>query len=162
MSQGCCFRRYSLLNAACLPLPALGDSRSKISVVYSPHRVKRQLGLDQGVPASSDHSDPFLLHRVFWSNDNVPNGIRPLVLAGKRRVGGFSPGYQAYWNHCLASFREFQSSHCDRLPPSTARHVGLVSEEKAIPLSEKRNLPFIPKSGDIHGEFPKMRQRPGT
>ncbi|PQM42180.1 uncharacterized protein Pyn_23293 [Prunus yedoensis var. nudiflora] len=26
MSQGCRFRRYSLLNAACLPLPTLGDS----------------------------------------------------------------------------------------------------------------------------------------
>ncbi|KAL6284597.1 hypothetical protein ACE6H2_015526 [Prunus campanulata] len=162
MSQGCRFRRYSLLNAAHLPLPTLGDSHSEISVVYPPHRVRRQLGLDQGVPTNSNQGDPFLLHRVFWSNRNVPDGVRPHVLAGKKRVGGFSSGYQAYWNRCLASLREFQSSHCDRLPPSTAHHAGLVSEEKAIPLSVKRNLPFISKNGDIVWEFPKTRQRSGT
>ncbi|PQQ18433.1 uncharacterized protein Pyn_23527 [Prunus yedoensis var. nudiflora] len=162
MSQGCRFRRYSILNAARLPLPTLGDNRSEISVVYLPHRVRRQFGLDQGVPASSNQGDPFLLHRVFWSNRNVPDGVRSPFLTGKQRVGGFSPGYQAYWNRCLASLREFQSSHCDRLPLSTARHAGLVSKEKAIPLSVKRNLPFISKSGDIVGEFPKTRQRPGT
>ncbi|PQQ14514.1 uncharacterized protein Pyn_26596 [Prunus yedoensis var. nudiflora] len=162
MSQGFCFIRYSLLNAACLPLPTLGDSRSEISVTYSPHRVRRQLGLDQGVPANPDHGDPFLLHRVFWSNCNIPDSVRPPFLAGKRRVDGFSTGYQAYWNRCLASLREFQSSPCDRLPPTTARLTGLVSEEKAVPLSVKRNLPFISKSGDIVGEFSKTKQRSGT
>ncbi|PQQ18152.1 uncharacterized protein Pyn_34312 [Prunus yedoensis var. nudiflora] len=50
---------------------------------------------------------------------------------------------------------EFQSSPCDRLPPTTARLAGLVSEEKAIPLSVKRNLPFISKSGDIVGSSPR-------
>ncbi|PQM34100.1 uncharacterized protein Pyn_38058 [Prunus yedoensis var. nudiflora] len=162
MSQGSCFRRYSLLNAACLPLPTLGDSRSEISVVYSPHRVRRQLGLNQGVPANPNRGDPFLLHRVFWSNRNVLDSVRPPVLNGKRRIGGFSPSYQAYWNSCLASMREFQSSPCDRLPPTTARIAGLVSEEKAIPLSVKRNLPLISKSGDIFGELSKTKQGPGT
>ncbi|PQM42011.1 uncharacterized protein Pyn_17871 [Prunus yedoensis var. nudiflora] len=147
MSQGCCFRRYSLLNVACLPLPTLGDSRSEISVIYSPHRVRRQLGLNQGVPANPNHGDPLLLHRVFWGHRNIPDSARPPFLAGKRRIGGFSPGYQAYWNCCLASLHEFQSSPCDRLPLTTARLAGLVSEEKAIPLSVKRNLPFISKSG---------------
>ncbi|CAL9028697.1 unnamed protein product, partial [Prunus brigantina] len=115
----------------------------------------------EGVPISPNHSDPFSLHRIFWSDDNVSYGNRPLVLAGKGRVGGFSPGYQAYWNRCLANFREFQSSHYDKLLPSTARHVGLVSEGKAVPLSEKRNPPFISESGDIVGEFPKSRQKLG-
>ncbi|CAL2259060.1 unnamed protein product [Prunus armeniaca] len=65
MAQGCRFRKYALLNIAYIPLPTLGDSRSEISVVYSPHRVRRQFELDQGVPISLNHSDPFLLHRVF-------------------------------------------------------------------------------------------------
>ncbi|PQP91548.1 uncharacterized protein Pyn_07605 [Prunus yedoensis var. nudiflora] len=162
MPQGCCFRRYSLLNAACLPLPTLGDNRSEVSVTYSPHRVRRQLGLDQGVPNDPNHGDPSPLHRVFWSNRDIPGSVRPPFLAGKRRIGGFSPGYQAYWNRCLASMHEFQSSPCDRLTPTTARLAGLVSEEKAIPLSVKRNLPFISKSGDIVGEFSKAKQRPRT
>ncbi|CAL2259061.1 unnamed protein product [Prunus armeniaca] len=92
----------------------------------------------------------------------MPDDSRPLVLAGRGRVGGFLPSYQAYWNRCLASFREFQSFHYDRLLPSTARHAGLVLEEKAIPLSEKRNLPFISKCGDIVGEFSNSRQKLGT
>lgn len=130
MAQGCRFRRYSLLTIACLPLPTLGDSRSEFSMVYSPHMVRTQFELNQGMPIGPNHNNPFPLHR------------EELVAS------------QAYQNHCQASFREFQSSHCDRLLPSTARHTGLVSEEKAIPLSEKRNLPFISKSGDIVGNFP--------
>ncbi|CAL2229409.1 unnamed protein product [Prunus armeniaca] len=78
------------------------------------------------------------------------------------RIGDFSRGYQAYWNCYLASLREFQSFPGDRLPPTTTHLAGLVLEEKAIPLSKKRNLPFISKSGDIVGEFPKIKQKPGV
>ncbi|CAL9029468.1 unnamed protein product, partial [Prunus brigantina] len=162
MSQGGQFKKYALLNVTPIPLPTLGDSRSEISVPYLPHRVRRQFGLDQGVPSSPNHADPFALHRVFWSNDPIPNSCRPIVLASKRRIGGFSQGYQAYWNRYLASFCEFQSFLGDRLPPTTARLAGLVSEEKVIPLSQKRNLPFISKSGDIVGEFPKTKPKPGV
>lgn len=89
----------------------------------------------------------------------MSDGGRSLVLAGKERVGGFLKGYQIYWNHCLALFSRFHATHCDILLPSTARHAGLVSEEKAISLSEKQNLPFTPKSGEIIGEFSKFRQK---
>ncbi|CAL8154038.1 unnamed protein product [Prunus armeniaca] len=133
-SQSNQFKKYAMLNVAPIPLPTLGDSRSEISISYSPHWVRRQFGLDQGVPSSHNHADPFVLHRVFWSNNPIPNCCRPLVLASKRRIGGFSRGYQAYWNRCLASFREFQFFPGDRLPPTTARLAGLVLEEKAIPL----------------------------
>ncbi|CAL8087216.1 unnamed protein product [Prunus armeniaca] len=162
MSQGGQFIKYALLNVTPIPLPTLGDSRSEISVPYSPHRVRRQFGHDQGVPSSPNHADPFALHRVFWSNDLVLDNGGPFVLASRGRVGGFPSGYQAYWNRCLASFREFQSFPGDRLPHTTARLAGLVLEEKAIPLSQKRNLPFISKSGDIVGEFPKASPKPGT
>ncbi|CAL2229469.1 unnamed protein product [Prunus armeniaca] len=162
MSQSSQFKKYVMLNVTPIPLPTLGDSRSEISVPYSPYRVRRQFGLDQGVPSSPNHADPFVLHRVFWSNDPIPNCCRPLVLARKRRIGGFSRGYQAYWNRCLASLREFQSFLGDRLPPTTAHLAGLVLEEKAIPLSQKLNLPFISKSGDIVGEFPKTKPKPGV
>ncbi|CAL9011312.1 unnamed protein product, partial [Prunus brigantina] len=42
------------------------------------------------------------------------------------------------------------------------RLAGLVSKEKAIPLTKKRNLPFISKSGDVVGEFPKTSPKPRT
>ncbi|VVA39830.1 PREDICTED: LOC110767396 isoform X2, partial [Prunus dulcis] len=47
------------------------------------------------------------------------------------------------------------------LPPTTARLAGLITKEKAIPLSQKRNLPFISKSGDIVGEFSKVKPKSG-
>ncbi|CAL9018637.1 unnamed protein product, partial [Prunus brigantina] len=137
VSQSDQFRKYALLSAAPIPLPTLGDNRAEVSVTYSPHRVRRH-------------------------NDHIPASCRPIFLASKTRAGGFSRGYQAYWNRCLTSFREFQSSPGDRLPPTTARLACLVSEEKAIPLSQKRNLPFISKSGDIVGEFPKTKPKPGV
>ena len=34
-----------------------------------------------------------------------------------------------------------------------------MSEEKAISLSEKRNLPFISKSGEIVGDFSKLKRK---
>ncbi|CAL2229202.1 unnamed protein product [Prunus armeniaca] len=162
VSQSDQFRKYALLNVAPIPFPTLGDHCAEVSVTYSPHRVRRQFGLDQGVPSNPNHDDPFALHRIFWSNDHIPANCRPIVLASKARVGGFSRGYQAYWKRCLSSFHEFQSFPGDRLPPTTARYAGLVSEEKAIPLSQKRNLPFISKSGDIVGEFPKTKPKPGV
>ncbi|CAL2265915.1 unnamed protein product [Prunus armeniaca] len=130
ISQSGQFRKYALLNIAPIPLPILGDNRPEVSVTYSPHRVRRQFGLDQGVPSSPNHGDPFALHRVFWSNDHIPASCRLIVLASKTRVGGFSRGYQAYWNHCLASFREFQSFPGDRLPPTTARLTGVVRKRR--------------------------------
>ncbi|CAL2247372.1 unnamed protein product [Prunus armeniaca] len=135
MAQGRHFRKYALFNVACLPCPP------------------------QGVPISLNHSDPFTLHRDFWSRGNVPDGGRPFVLAGKERVGGFSKGYLVYWNYYLASFRNFHASHCNMLLPSTAPHASLVSEEKAILLSEKRKLPFTSNGGEIVREFSKLKKK---
>ncbi|CAL9001115.1 unnamed protein product [Prunus brigantina] len=53
----------------------------------------------------------------------------------------------------------FHATHCDRLLPTIVRHVLLVSEEKAISLSDKRNLPFTSKSGEIVGDFSKLKQK---
>ncbi|CAL9029779.1 unnamed protein product [Prunus brigantina] len=92
VSQSDQFRKYALLSAAPIPLPTLGDNRAEVSVTYSPHRVRRQFGLDQGVPGSPNHGNPFALHRVFWSNDHIPASCRPIFLASKTRAGGFSRG----------------------------------------------------------------------
>lgn len=65
MAQGCHVGKDALLNVACLFLPTLGDSHSEVSVVYLPHRVRRQFRLDQGVPIGLNRSDPFALHMAF-------------------------------------------------------------------------------------------------
>ncbi|CAL9001555.1 unnamed protein product, partial [Prunus brigantina] len=82
-----------------------------------------------------------------------------LALANKECAGGLSKAYQSYWNRCFASFSQFHAAHCDRLLPTIVRHARLVSEEKAISLSEKRNLPFIFKSGEIVGDFSKLKRK---
>ncbi|CAL2233352.1 unnamed protein product [Prunus armeniaca] len=160
-TQGCWLRREALLSAACLPLPTFGDDHLEISVHYSPYRVRRQLGFDQGVPSRPNHGGSLTLHRVFWTGDSVPGDGRPLALAlaSRQRVGSLSKAYQNYWNRCFASFSRFHAAHCDRLIPTIIHHARLVSEEKAISLSEKRNLPFISKSGEIVGDFSKLKRK---
>ncbi|CAL8089891.1 unnamed protein product [Prunus armeniaca] len=59
----------------------------------------------------------------------------------------------------LFYFSRFHAAHCDILLSIIVRHACLVSEEKAISLSEKRNLPFTSKSGEIVGDFSKLKQK---
>ncbi|PQQ06009.1 uncharacterized protein Pyn_01636 [Prunus yedoensis var. nudiflora] len=80
-------------------------------------------------------------------------------IAGRERVGGFSKAYQAYSNRYFASFSRFHAAPCNRLLPTTVRHARLVSEEKAISLSQKGNLPFTSKSGKIVGDFSKLKTK---
>ncbi|KAI5343561.1 hypothetical protein L3X38_011437 [Prunus dulcis] len=111
------------------------------------------------MPFSPIHGEPSLLHKVFWTEDQVPGDGRPfaLALANKGLVGGLSKAYQNYWNRCFAAFNRFHAAHCDRLLPTIVHHARLVSEEKAISLSEKRNLPFTSKSREIVGDFLKLK-----
>ncbi|CAL9000939.1 unnamed protein product [Prunus brigantina] len=160
-TQGRQLRREALLIAACLPLPTLSDDHLEISVHYSPYRVRRQLGFNQGVPFSPIHGEPSSLHRIFWTEDHVPGDGRPfaLALANRGRDGGLSKAYQSYWNRCFVAFSQFHAGHCDRLLPTIVHHARLMSEEKAISLSEKRNLPFTSKSGEIVGDFSKLKRK---
>ncbi|CAL9008802.1 unnamed protein product [Prunus brigantina] len=160
-AQSCPLRREALLSAACLPLPTFGDDHLEVPVRYSPYRVRRQFGFDQGVPSCPCHGDSLALYKVFWTNDSMPGDGRPLALAlaNRQRVGNLSKAYRVYWNRCFASFSRFHAAYCDRLIPTIIHHTRLVSEEKAISLSEKRNLPFISKSGEIVGDFSKLRRK---
>ncbi|CAL9006442.1 unnamed protein product [Prunus brigantina] len=160
-AQSCPLRREAFLSAACLPLPTFGDDHLEAPVRYSPYRVRRQLGFDQGVPSCPSYGDSLALCKIFWTNDSVPGDGRPLALAlaNRQRIGNLSKAYRIYWNRCFASFSRFHAAHCDRLIPTIIHHARLVSEDKAISLSEKRNLPFISKSGEIVGDFSKLKQK---
>ncbi|PQQ02678.1 uncharacterized protein Pyn_38292 [Prunus yedoensis var. nudiflora] len=105
-ARGRRLRREALLSAARFPLPTLGDDHLEASVYYGAHRVRRQLGFDQGVPSDPNH----------WTAGNVPEdgNLFALALADKGRVGGLSKAYRSYWNRCFASFSRFHAAHCDR------------------------------------------------
>ncbi|PQM38667.1 uncharacterized protein Pyn_11603 [Prunus yedoensis var. nudiflora] len=124
-ARGRWLRREALLSAACFPLPTLGDDHLEASVHYAAHRVRRQLGFDQGVPSDPSHGDLSLLHRVFWTESNIPEdgNLFALALADKGRVGSLSKAYRSYWNRCFASFSRFHAAHCDRLLPTVIYHA---------------------------------------
>ncbi|CAL2255871.1 unnamed protein product [Prunus armeniaca] len=113
------------------------------------------------MPSRPSHGEPSSLHRVFWTEDNVPEDGRPLALAlvDKGLADSLSKAYQNYWNRCFASFSQFHAAHCDRLLPTIVYPARLLSEGKAISLSEKRNLPFTSKSGEIVGDFFKLKRK---
>ncbi|PQM37165.1 uncharacterized protein Pyn_39921 [Prunus yedoensis var. nudiflora] len=146
-------RKDAYLNMAGLPLFTFGDDHSEVSVHYLTHRVRRQFGLDQGVPTRPDFRHPLEMHKVFWSRERVPDDGRPfaLALASRERIGGCSKGHRIYWNRCFAYFTRFHASSPQRLPPSIDHHRRLISEKRAIALSERRNLEFTSKDGKIVG-----------
>ncbi|KAL6279072.1 hypothetical protein ACE6H2_015953 [Prunus campanulata] len=146
-------RKDAHLNMAGLPLFTFGDDHSEVSVHYLTHRVRRQFGLDQGVPVRPDFRYPLEMHKVFWSRVRVPDDGRlfALALTSRERVGGCSKGYRVYWNRCFAYFARFHVSSPRRLLPSIDHHRSLISEKRAIVLSEKRNLAFTSKDGKIVG-----------
>ncbi|XP_021826614.1 uncharacterized protein LOC110767396 isoform X2 [Prunus avium] len=148
-------RKDAYLNMAGLPLFTFGDDHSETSIHYSTHRVRRQFGLDQGVPVRPDFCHPLEMHKVFWSRVRVPDDGRQFALAltSRERVGGCSKGHRVYWNRCFAYFTRFHASSPRRLLPSIDHHRRLISEKKAIALSEKRNLAFTSKDGKIVGRF---------
>ncbi|PQQ07626.1 uncharacterized protein Pyn_10136 [Prunus yedoensis var. nudiflora] len=103
------FRPYCALSEGFKHIPFYADSDDLIEVPATTaraHRVRRQLGFDQGVPSDPSHGDPFSLHKVLWTGDNIPEdgGLFALALADKRRTGGLSKAYRNYWNRYFASF----------------------------------------------------------
>ncbi|CAL9011406.1 unnamed protein product, partial [Prunus brigantina] len=150
------FRPYCVLSEAFSSAPLYADSIALVEALAT-----RQFGFDQGVPSCPSHGDSLALYKVFWTNDSMPGDGRPLALAlaNRQRVGNLSKAYQIYWNRCFASFSRFHAAHCDRLILTIIHHARLVSEDKAISLSEKRNLPFTSKSREIVGDFLKLRRK---
>ncbi|PQM34659.1 uncharacterized protein Pyn_40296 [Prunus yedoensis var. nudiflora] len=57
-------RKDAYLNMAGLPLFTFGDDHSEVSVHYLTHRVRRQFGLDQGVPTRPDFRHPLEMHKL--------------------------------------------------------------------------------------------------
>lgn len=53
-SCGIQLRKDAIMNGASLLLPTFGDDHIEASVHCSPHQVKLQYGLDQGVPWGLD------------------------------------------------------------------------------------------------------------
>lgn len=159
MTSGAPQKRNAILNVASLPLPTFGDNHGETSVYYSPHRVKLQHGLDQGVPLGPGYHEPSSMHKFYWNGAADHSREFAFALADKGRAGSFSKGYRVYWNRCFASFNRFHTNSCAGLLPSIDRHLRLVPEDRAIYLSEKRNLTFTSKSGKIVGKFSRSDRK---
>jgi hypothetical protein len=101
----------SATNAGWLPVLSSGGFQF---TAYSAHRVRRQFGFDQEVPAVMGIAageipiiNPFLKARAFsyWS------GIAPrVVVASGDRIGIYSTGMSNYWRELMAAMVEFRNS----------------------------------------------------
>ncbi|KAI5317288.1 hypothetical protein L3X38_036995 [Prunus dulcis] len=69
-----------------------------------------------------------------------------------RPYGALPEGFKHVPSMPILMICRFHAAHYDRLLPTTVLHARLVSEEK-------RNLPFTSKSGEIVGDFSKLKQK---
>uniref|UniRef100_A0A2N9H6U5 Aminotransferase-like plant mobile domain-containing protein n=1 Tax=Fagus sylvatica TaxID=28930 RepID=A0A2N9H6U5_FAGSY len=98
-------------------LPVLSSGRLQFTV-YSAHRVRRQFGFDQEIPAVMGVAageiptiNPFLKARAFayWS------GIAPRVIVPSGdRVGIYTTGMSNYWRGLMAAMVDFRNSRRGR------------------------------------------------
>uniref|UniRef100_A0A2N9HKL8 Aminotransferase-like plant mobile domain-containing protein n=1 Tax=Fagus sylvatica TaxID=28930 RepID=A0A2N9HKL8_FAGSY len=101
----------SATNAGWLPVLSVDGPQFTI---YSAHRVRRQFGFDQEVPAVMGVAageiptiNPFLRARAFayWS------GVAPRVIVPNgNRIGVFTAGMANYWRELMAAMVEFKDS----------------------------------------------------
>ena len=101
----------SATNAGWLPVLSSGGFQL---TAYSAHRVRRQFGFDQEMPAVMGIAagevpiiNPFLKARAFayWS------GIAPrVIIPSGDRVGIYTTGMRNYWRELMAAMVEFRNS----------------------------------------------------
>lgn len=89
-------------------LPTFGE-KSKLSFVsYSPHRVRRQFGLDQGVPCGSQQSEEGgMPSDLFYGKLEALSESASVMLAGRERIGYKSEAFHAYWLEVLSGFSKY-------------------------------------------------------
>ena len=79
-------------------------------MVYSPHRVARQFGFDQGVPRLLRVKQSFESCCQAISPSNVKDihlFERQLFFPSIERDGKATPGWLTYWANCLVAFRRY-------------------------------------------------------
>ena len=135
----------------CTPgyLPSLQDCKNSVScfleqrvMVYSPHRVARQLGFDQGVsrliPPSQDFN--FCCQLLFPKDMRfIYPDIRQLFFPSVKRSGVPTAGWLAYWMGCLEEFEKYAFTVVGdilEVPPIYKYEFYL-----ALPPSRSTNLP---------------------
>ena len=103
----------------CTPgyLPSLQDSKNSVScfmeqrvMVYSPHRVARQFGFDQGVPRLISPSQDFNYCCQLLSPKDmrfIYPDLRQLFFPSVKRSGVPTAGWLAYWMGCLERFKKY-------------------------------------------------------
>jgi hypothetical protein len=94
-------------------LPVLSSGRLQI-IAYCAHRVRRQFGFDQEVPAIMGVAageiptiDPFLKAKAFayWSS------VAPqVVIPSGDRVGIYTTGMSNYWRELMVAMVEFRNN----------------------------------------------------
>uniref|UniRef100_A0A2N9HP86 Aminotransferase-like plant mobile domain-containing protein n=1 Tax=Fagus sylvatica TaxID=28930 RepID=A0A2N9HP86_FAGSY len=94
-------------------LPVLSSSRLQFTV-YSAHRVRKQFGFDQEIPAVMGIAageiptiNPFLKASAFayWS------GVAPrVIIPSGDRIGVYTTGMSNYWRGLMAAMVEFRNS----------------------------------------------------
>ena len=118
---------------------------------YFPHRVRRQFGLDQGIPTTPSFSGSLacVFHTFLFDVATLLPSLRgtAVYIAGLSRTGTYDASFYLYWTGIISSFREFVN-----LPRS--RHEGLklnrmrAHSNSLVNLCSKHGSPYVMESID--------------
>ena len=118
---------------------------------YFPHRVRRQFGLDQGIPTTPSFSGSLagVFHTFLFDAITLLASLRgtTVYIAGPGRIGTYDASFYPYWAGIISSFREFIN-----LPRS--RHEGRqldrmrAHSDNLVNLCSKHSSPYVIESTD--------------
>lgn len=128
-------------------LPEYGDRFEPIVVRYSPHRVRAQFGINQGVPVggSSCRTAKTVIVGFIKHNEDSRKSIFSNCLGIKNNVGICTVGYKKFWELQLRKFNKFIGTEGAMLrrPESPNKNKRLIPRKSLMGRMSRLNLPYV-------------------
>ena len=108
-------------------------------MIYSPHRVARQFGFDQGMLSAITIDTDFHACCEALSlekRDDFYTAVRQMFFPSMNRAGVASAGWLTYWTECLETFKKYASTITDDDMPESIIykydfHFRLLKDDKS-------------------------------
>ncbi|KAK9906289.1 hypothetical protein M0R45_002624 [Rubus argutus] len=135
------------LTATLRYIPTYGDRFEPLVVRYSPHRVRRQFGINQDVPVGGFvcRAPKAVIVSFIKHDGNSRKGMFSNCLGTKNSVGVPTPEYNKFWEFQLHKFDKFIGTGGTmlRCPESANKNKRLIPRKTLMGKMSKLNLSYV-------------------